>query len=830
MKEKLKSFFVHYRIFVPVIILGMFVVGGFLSNFTEVSAVQCTGYTCEDVGTCVYTSTAPAPVCPTGQWVNCQTRSSTDAATGETVTTQYCECSVYCNYSGKYISGSACSNPWCSYAYSNTSCSLGSAPCGRVTTYTSGGSSGDGTTQETCPTGVFDITAAGGTSVSGYIDEAIPLSFSITSGPKKNDVAVITKIVNCPVGATCTSDSTYNVNTSNGATPGTMFITPRTTTPGTYSVDIKAYDSDNPECPKIITYSVTVKASRKVVCDATWREIPPGTIPDISSGPWILWNNGATNNEKYFKATYNGRYYTQYNQLTTAFGNFSTFCRYLNGMSDTCTWDYQVTMPNTGAYGYPAIYGWATNSGAIGATQSATDSSGRIMEVRRNGNAFEAKCTMPQSTTVAVCDGTWRYLHDRGATDYQPVGIYVGSTLDSQYKDAIVIAVGGQGATTNAYVQSCKFNGNSNCNFDSSWTGIGAVTSLPLNLSLGWSLNVALKTTWANGNWVYNINRSSGWSGWSDQGADNGILWGQPYRFVDKVGRTWQVRNASGGVAYACGDTPVCAVLNYNSSKSSISKTSLSAGEAFTVKCDYGVRGIDAVGVTTSGGASCAFSSWDSGNTTRTTANFNCTAGNTGGTFPVSCTNVAGSSSNICAQSNSLGNITVTAPVSAVADITASPLSVPYNTASTISWTSTNATSCSVDTGWTGTSGSRSSGNLTGDKTYTLTCLPSGINSVDSVRVSVQVPNQYGLTVLKSGQGRVTSSPSGIDCGGTCSKDFDQDTNVVLTATPASGRIFTGWTVQGGGSCPGTGTCTVTMSSAKTVTANFALNPNFIEF
>jgi hypothetical protein len=43
---------------------------------------------------------------------------------------------------------------------------------------------------------------------------------------------------------------------------------------------------------------------------------------------------------------------------------------------------------------------------------------------------------------------------------------------------------------------------------------------------------------------------------------------------------------------------------------------------------------------------------------------------------------------------------------------------------------------------------------------------------------------------------------------------------VTLTATAASGSTFAGWS---GGGCSGTGTCTVTMTADKSVTANFDL-------
>lgn len=75
------------------------------------------------------------------------------------------------------------------------------------------------------------------------------------------------------------------------------------------------------------------------------------------------------------------------------------------------------------------------------------------------------------------------------------------------------------------------------------------------------------------------------------------------------------------------------------------------------------------------------------------------------------------------------------------------------------------------------------------------------------------------LTVQKSGSGSgtVTSNPAGINCGSTCDFDFNSGTSVTLTATPAQGSTFSGWS----GECTGTSTCSVTMSAARTVTATF---------
>ena len=84
-------------------------------------------------------------------------------------------------------------------------------------------------------------------------------------------------------------------------------------------------------------------------------------------------------------------------------------------------------------------------------------------------------------------------------------------------------------------------------------------------------------------------------------------------------------------------------------------------------------------------------------------------------------------------------------------------------------------------------------------------------------------PQTVTLTVTKAGtgSGTVTSSPVGINCGATCSADFSQGVSVTLTSTPASGFSFGGWS----GACTGTGTCTVSMETDKTVIAAFNTPP-----
>jgi hypothetical protein len=80
-------------------------------------------------------------------------------------------------------------------------------------------------------------------------------------------------------------------------------------------------------------------------------------------------------------------------------------------------------------------------------------------------------------------------------------------------------------------------------------------------------------------------------------------------------------------------------------------------------------------------------------------------------------------------------------------------------------------------------------------------------------------PQELQVTKTGTGSGRVTSSPSGIDCGSVCYDAFGYGFSVKLTATPDPGSSFAGWT----GACSGTGTCSVTMNKMQSVTATFSV-------
>jgi hypothetical protein len=101
----------------------------------------------------------------------------------------------------------------------------------------------------------------------------------------------------------------------------------------------------------------------------------------------------------------------------------------------------------------------------------------------------------------------------------------------------------------------------------------------------------------------------------------------------------------------------------------------------------------------------------------------------------------------------------------------------------------------------------------------TLVAIANGIPS-SPVSVTVGSTNTHTLTVSVAGNpgGTVTSSPSGISCGSTCSHSYSSGAQVTLSSTPDLAWGFLGW----GGACSGlANTCTVTLNSDTSVSAVF---------
>ena len=99
----------------------------------------------------------------------------------------------------------------------------------------------------------------------------------------------------------------------------------------------------------------------------------------------------------------------------------------------------------------------------------------------------------------------------------------------------------------------------------------------------------------------------------------------------------------------------------------------------------------------------------------------------------------------------------------------------------------------------------------------------AGTSSYSNENCATTPAATFTLTVNRGGTGigTVTSSPAGINCGSTCSTTFNSGAAVTLTATPASGSTFAGW------SGTGCSTGSVTMTATTTCTATFNVTSGY---
>ena len=167
------------------------------------------------------------------------------------------------------------------------------------------------------------------------------------------------------------------------------------------------------------------------------------------------------------------------------------------------------------------------------------------------------------------------------------------------------------------------------------------------------------------------------------------------------------------------------------------------------------------------------------------------------------CPEISGNAT-LAVSKNGTGTGTVTSTPSGISCGSTCSAGFPSGTSVTLN---AAAGSGSAFAGW--------SGACTGIGGCTVSMTQS-----QSVTATFNLATTFALTVTKggSGSGTVTSTPSGINCGSTCTSNFVQGTGVVLSASATSGSTFAGWSGEG---CSGTGTCSVTMSQARSVTATF---------
>jgi len=114
--------------------------------------------------------------------------------------------------------------------------------------------------------------------------------------------------------------------------------------------------------------------------------------------------------------------------------------------------------------------------------------------------------------------------------------------------------------------------------------------------------------------------------------------------------------------------------------------------------------------------------------------------------------------------------------------------------------------------------------NPTTNKIYVVNYLANGGGNVIVIDGGA-TPTSHVLSVLLAGNesGTVTSNPAGVNCGTSCTASFAPGTAVDLTASPAPGATFSGWS----DACSGAGSCNLTLSSDEFAMVTFGSPGDF---
>jgi hypothetical protein len=180
-------------------------------------------------------------------------------------------------------------------------------------------------------------------------------------------------------------------------------------------------------------------------------------------------------------------------------------------------------------------------------------------------------------------------------------------------------------------------------------------------------------------------------------------------------------------------------------------------------------------------------------------------------TYSLSCAGPGGGSSNSSVTVNIIPTVT----------FTASPASVASGSASTLTWSSTNATSCTASGGWSGTqpvSGTQSTGALTMPNAYSLACSgPGGNSSTKTILVNV-IPlvtlTAYPLVVPSGGSSTLTwSSTNATSCAASGGWSGSPATSGTRSTGALSSTTSYSLTCTGSGGTSNVSTATVTIAN-----------------
>jgi hypothetical protein len=147
-------------------------------------------------------------------------------------------------------------------------------------------------------------------------------------------------------------------------------------------------------------------------------------------------------------------------------------------------------------------------------------------------------------------------------------------------------------------------------------------------------------------------------------------------------------------------------------------------------------------------------------------------------TYTLTCTNSSGVSTSKSATVSILSS--TPPPPAPTVSISASPASVASGAASSLTWSSTNATACTASGTWSGskgTQGTQSTGALTAAGTFTLTCTGGGGTGEGSAQVTVTSAPASAPTLTLS------ASPTTVASGATTQLSWSSANATSCTAS-----------------------------------------------
>jgi hypothetical protein len=166
--------------------------------------------------------------------------------------------------------------------------------------------------------------------------------------------------------------------------------------------------------------------------------------------------------------------------------------------------------------------------------------------------------------------------------------------------------------------------------------------------------------------------------------------------------------------------------------------------------------------------------------------------------------------------------------------LTATPTSIAAGAASTLSWNSTNATSCMASGAWSGakpTSGSQSTGVLSSTSTFTLNCSGSGGDIGNSVSVTVLPVPTVSLnatpSVITIGE---SATLSWVSNGTSCAASGGWTGALAVTGSQSTGpltasTIYSITCSGASGSASASASVTVSVTQLPAPTLTFTANP-----